>query len=435
MSIDREPAHDATASRRTFLKSSAGALAAASALPLFAPAAVHAAGSDVIRVGLVGCGGRGTGAASQALRADANVRLTAMADAFPENLERSLGELAKDSENAVKIDVSPERKFAGFNAYQQLIDSGVDVVLLATPPHFRPMHLAAAIEAGKHVFAEKPVAVDAPGVLSVLATCERAKQKGLSVVSGLCNRYSDGFRETIGRIENGDIGEIRTIQANDYRGEIWTKKRKPEMSDMEWQMRNWYYYTWLSGDFNVEQHVHNLDLCTWMMGNRYPLRCVGLGGRQARTGPEHGHIYDHFSIAYEYENGVKMFSNCRQISGCSNDISVYAVGTKGVADLVERRFAVHGEKEWVRPGKDNVYFQKEHDELFASIRSGKPINNGDYMAKSTLVAIMGRMAAYTGKQITWEMAMSSKENLSPAKYDWVSMPEPAVAIPGVTKFA
>jgi myo-inositol 2-dehydrogenase / D-chiro-inositol 1-dehydrogenase len=203
---------------------------------------------------------------------------------------------------------------------------------------------------------------------------------------------------------------------------------------MEWQMRNWYYYTWLSGDFNVEQHVHHLDLCTWMMGNRYPVKCVGLGGRQVRTGPEYGHIYDHFSIVYEYENGVKMFSNCRQIRGCSNDMSVHALGTKGQANLKESRFAIRGEKEWVRPGKDNVFFQKEHDELFASIRSGKPINNGDYMAKSTLVAIMGRMAAYTGKQITWEMAMNSKENLSPAKYDWVSMPEPQVAVPGVTQF-
>jgi len=424
----------AAETRRTFLKSSAGVLAGSVAAPLVAPAFVHAAGSDVLKVGLVGCGGRGTGAASQALRADPNVRLTAMADAFEDHLERSLGELRKDDEIVEKIDVPRERQFVGFNACQQLIDSGVDVVLLATPPHFRPQHLAAAIDAGKHVFAEKPVAVDAPGVRSVLATCQKAKQKGLSVVSGLCLRYSDGFRESIDRVHNGAIGEIRMLAANDYRGPIWTKERQPDWSDMEWQMRNWYYYTWLSGDFNVEQHVHFLDICTWLMRESYPVRCVGSGGRQVRTGPQFGHIYDHFSIAYEYENGTRLISHCRQMPGCYNDMSVLALGTKGIADLSERRFALRGEIPWVRPGKDNAFYQTEHDELFASIRKGTPINNGEYMAKSTLIAIMGRMAAYTGKQITWEMALNSKENFSPARYEWGPMPEPAVAIPGVTAF-
>jgi predicted dehydrogenase len=357
-----------------------------------------------------------------------------MADTFEDHLERSLGELRKDAEIAEKIDVPRDRQFVGFDACRQLIDSGVDVVLLATPPHFRPQHLAAAIEAGKHVFAEKPVAVDAPGVRSVLATCERAKQKGLAVVSGLCLRYSDGFRESVDRVHNGAIGAIRMLAANDYRGPIWTKERGAHWSDMEWQMRNWYYYTWLSGDFNVEQHVHFLDICTWLMGNQYPVRCVGSGGRQVRTGPQFGHIYDHFSIAYEYENGTRLVSHCRQMPGCHNDMSVQALGTKGTADLSERRFAFRGENSWVRPGKDNAFYQTEHDELFASIRRGSPINNGDYMAKSTLLAIMGRMAAYTGKQITWEMAENSKENLSPARYEWGPMPEPLVAIPGVTAF-
>ena len=423
-----------TGSRRTFLKSSAGALAGSVAAPLVAPALIHAAGSDLLRVGLVGCGGRGTGAASQALRADPNVRLTAMADAFADHLERSLGELRKDAEIAEKIDVPRDRQFIGFDAFRQLIDSGVDVVLLATPPHFRPQHLAEAIDAGKHVFAEKPVAVDAPGVRSILATCEKAKQKGLSVVSGLCLRYSDGFRESVDRVHNGAIGEVRMLAANDYRGPIWTKERKPDWSDMEWQMRNWYYYTWLSGDFNVEQHVHFLDICTWLMENKYPVRCVGSGGRQVRTGPQFGHIYDHFSVAYEYENGTRLISHCRQMPGCYNDMSVQALGTKGIADLSERRFAFRGENPWVRPGKDNAFYQTEHDELFAGIRKGSPINNGDYMARSTLIAIMGRMAAYTGKQITWEMALNSKENLSPARYEWGPIPEPSVAIPGVTRF-
>jgi predicted dehydrogenase len=420
--------------RRNFLKTSAGTLGAAALSPLVAPHFVYAAGSDLLRVGLVGCGGRGTGAASQALQADSNVRLTAMADAFGDHLERSLGELQKQPEIADKIDVPRERRFVGFDACRQLIDSGVDVVLLATPPHFRPAHLAAAIESGKHVFAEKPVAVDAPGVRSILASCELAKQKGLSVVSGLCLRYSDAFRETVQRVHDGAIGELRVLAANDYRGPIWTKQRKPEWSDMEWQMRNWYYYTWLSGDFNVEQHVHFLDVCTWLLRGQYPVRCAGSGGRQVRTGSEFGHIYDHFSVVYEYESGEKLFSQCRQMAGCHGDMSVQAVGTGGSADLSERRMTIRGAQSWVRPGKDNSFYQAEHDELFASIRKGKPVNNGDYMAKSTLIAIMGRMAAYTGKQITWEMALNSKENLSPSKYDWSSLPEPAVAIPGVTQF-
>jgi predicted dehydrogenase len=409
-------------------------LAGSVAAPLLAPALIHAGGSDLLKVGLVGCGGRGTGAASQALRADPNVRLTAMADAFTDHLDRSLGELQKDDGIVEKIDVPRERQFVGFDAYRQLIDSGVDVVLLATPPHFRPQHLAAAIDAGKHVFAEKPVAVDAPGVRSVLATCERAKQKGLSVVSGLCLRYSDGFRESIDRVHDGAIGEIRMLAANDYRGPIWTKERRPDWSDMEWQMRNWYYYTWLSGDFNVEQHVHFLDICTWLMRNQYPVRCVGSGGRQVRMGPQFGHIYDHFSVYYEYADGTRLVSHCRQMPGCYNDMSVQALGTKGIADLSERRFVIHGESPWIRPGRDNAFYQTEHDELFASIRKGTPINNGDYMAKSTLIAVMGRMAAYTGRQINWEMALNSKEDLSPAGYAWGPMPEPVVATPGVTPF-
>jgi predicted dehydrogenase len=416
------------------LKSTAGLVGGAATVPLIAPAFVHAGGDDVLKVGLIGCGGRGTGAASQALRADPNVRLTAMADAFSDHLERSLAELLKEDDIAAKIDVAPERRFAGFDAYEKLIGSGVDVVLLATPPHFRPRHLAAAVAAGKHVFAEKPVAVDAPGVRSVLATCELARQKKLAVVSGLCLRYSDGFRDSVARVHDGEIGEIRLLAANDYRGPIWTKERLPEWSEMEWQMRNWYYYTWLSGDFNVEQHVHFLDVCAWLMNGEYPVHCLGTGGRQVRTGPEFGHIYDHFSIYYEFASGARLVSHCRQMAGCASNLSVQAYGTRGTADLSEKRFEFRGEKPWVRPGKDNNFYQTEHDELFASIRRGTPINNGDYMARSTLIAIMGRMAAYTGKKITWEMALNSKEDLTPPKYDWTSLSEPAVAIPGVTQF-
>ena len=426
----------ASPSRREFLgTSSAVAIGSLAAMAL--PTNVHAAGSDALKVGLIGCGGRGTDAARQALRADQNVKLWAMADAFSDRLESSRNSLSKVEDVAAKIDVPSDRRFVGFNAYQNVIDC-CDVVLLTTPPQFRPLHMRAAVDAGKHIFAEKPCAVDAPGVRKVLGICEEAKQKKLSVVSGLCLRYDYGFQETIKRIHDGEIGKVHTLQANDYRGQIWVKPRQPEWTDMTWQMRNWYYFTWLSGDFNVEQHVHFLDVCAWAMQNEYPVRAVGLGGRQVRTEPEYGQIFDHFSIVYEYASGTKFFSNCRQQQGCVSDMSAHVAGSKGVAHISEKKKGLTMKTDtgdWVYSGKENQMYQTEHDELFASIRSGKPINNGEYMAKSTLLAIMGRMAAYTGQAITWEMAMNSQEDLTPPKYDWdVPLPVPPVARPGVTKF-
>ena len=398
----------------------------------------HAAGSDVLRVGLIGCGDRGTGAATQALGADSNVKLVAMADAFEDRLQKSLEILQKDEKVAGKLDVKPDHRFVGFDAYQKLLDSGVDVVLLCTPPHFRPLHLQAAVEAGKHVFAEKPVAVDAPGVRSVLATCELAKKKRLSVVSGLCLRYDNGFRETVRRIQDGAIGEVVALFANDYRSGRWAKPRQPDWTDMQYQMRNWYNFTWLSGDFNVEQHVHFLDVCAWVMKDQYPVKAVGMGGRQVLTEPEYGQIYDHFSVVYEYADGAKLVSNCRQQPDCKNDMSAQVIGTRGRALLSERRKGLRIKTAggtWIYDGPENQMYQTEHDELFASIRNGKPINNGEYMAKSTLLAIMGRMAAYTGQEITWEMALNSKENLSPSRYAWDAQPPAAqIAVPGQTRF-
>jgi predicted dehydrogenase len=421
-------------SRRQFLRNSTAAVVtSAMAVNETIARSAYVAGSDTLRVGLIGCGGRGTGAAGEALAADKNVKLTAMGDAFKDRLDGSLAELRKIQSIATKIDVPPERCFVGFDAYKSVIASGVDVVLLAAPPHFRPLHLKAAVDAGKHIFAEKPVAVDAPGVRAVLTTCEEAKRKNLSVVSGLCLRYSQGFQEIIRRIHDGELGDLRTLQANDYRGPIWTKPRQPEWSDMEWQMRNWYYFTWLSGDFNVEQHVHYLDVCAWVMKEEYPVRAVGMGGRQVRTGPEYGNIYDHHSVTYEYANGVKLFSNCRQQSGCHNDMTCYVAGSKGTAEISERVPTIMADKQWRYRGPKNNIYQTEHDELFASIRNGKPINNGEYMAKSTLLAITGRMATYTGKMITWEQAMNSKEDLTPPKYEWGSIPTPPIAMPGLTQ--
>jgi predicted dehydrogenase len=389
---------------------------------------------ETLRVGLIGCGGRGTGAAAQALAADSNVKLVALGDAFRDRLQGSLATLKKQQEIAGKIDVTDERCFVGFDAYRKVIEHS-DVVLLATPPHFRPIHLQAAIAAGKHVFAEKPVAVDAPGVRKVLAACEEARKKNLSIVSGLAMRYSKGHREMIKRIHEGAVGEIRALQANDYRGPIWVKPRQPGWTDMEYHMRNWYYFTWLSGDFNVEQHIHILDLCSWIMKDEYPVRAYGTGGRQVRTGAEYGNIFDHHSVVYEYANGVKLFATCRQMSGCLNDISALVLGAKGTATLGQRGLEITAGDCWVYGGEKNNGQQTEHDELFASIRAGKPINNGDYMTRSTLMAIMGRMATYTGQEVTWEQAMNSQEDLSPKGYDWDAKPPASiVSTPGVTKF-
>jgi len=427
-----------SSSRRSFLQATTSAAVAGgflSALPV--ARAAHAGGNDTLKVGLVGCGGRGTGAAVDTLKADANVKLVAMADLFGDRLQDSLKSLKTNGAVASRVDVAAERQFVGFDAFKQLLETNVDVVLLATPPHFRPMHLKAAIEAGKHVFAEKPVAVDAPGIRSVLATCEEAKKKNLSVVSGLCLRNHFGIRELAARIADGAIGKIHTMQASDYRGALWQKPREKDWTDMHYQLRNWYYYTWLSGDFNVEQHIHFLDVCAWLKGNQYPIAAVGMGGRQFRTGAEFGNIYDHHSVVYEYEDGTKFYSFTRQIPNCWGDMSARFVGSDGVAEVREKKDGVNikGSKQnWVFQGEDNNIYVTEHQEMYAALRAGKVINHGEHMSKSTLLAILGRMATYTGKRITWDQAMNSQEDLSPAKYEWGPAPEAEIAIPGVTKF-
>ena len=260
-----------------------------------------------------------------------------------------------------------------------------------------------------------------------------------SIAAGTQRRHQASYLQTIGRLHDGAIGDIKALQANDLRGRIWVFPRQQAWSDMEWQMRNWYYFTWLSGDFNVEQHVHLLDVCSWLMNEQYPVRAVGMGGRQVRTGAEYGHIYDHFSVVYQYASGAKLFSQCRQQKGCKNDISTHAQGTKGSAHLSERtrgQTIQASTGDWTFDGPENEIYQTEHDELFASIRRGKPVDNGEYMAKSTLLAIMGRMAAYTGQVITWDMALKSREDLTPPRYAWdIPLTVPTVAMPGVTKFA
>jgi predicted dehydrogenase len=423
------------ACRREFLKTSAAVAVGLSAL-----ANVHAGGSDVIRVGLVGCGsprgGRGRGAAMNCLNAGENIKLVAMGDLFKDHLDYTLEYLRKNAPD--RVDVSSDRCFDGFDAYQKVIDSDVDLVLLAAPPGFRPIHIEAAVKAGKHVFAEKPVAVDGPGVRRVLKACAEAKQKNLAVVSGLCWRYEHGMRETVKRVHEGAIGNIQTLQCTYNTGGLWMVPRQPNWSDMDWQCRNWLYFTWLSGDHNVEQHIHSLDKMAWFMKDEYPVKAVGLGGRQVRTGPEYGNIFDHHSVVYEYKNGTKLFSNCRQQPGCASEVADHLWGTKGVCDIDALRsiFVVRNDKRWKYEPKGNPpdMYQSEHNELIASIRAGKPINDGEWMTKSTLLAIMGRMATYTGQVITWERALNSKEDLSPPKYEFGDLPIRPVATPGVTKF-
>jgi predicted dehydrogenase len=391
--------------------------------------------SEPLRIGLVGCGGRGTGAAANALRADENVTLVALGDTFADQVEASFESLSGAEDLAARVAVDEDHKFSGFEAYRKVIDS-CDVVLLATPPHFRPEHLEYGVEKGVHLFVEKPVAVDAPGVRRVLASVEKAQQKGLSLVSGLCYRYHFAKRETMKRIHDGAVGDVRAIQTTYNAGGLWHRGREPEWSDMEWQIRNWLYFTWLSGDHIVEQHIHSLDKMSWIMGDVPPARCTASGGRIARTDAQWGNIYDHFNSVFEWENGVKAFSSCRQQSGASSDVSDHVIGTRGTAN-VQRHTVDAGAWSWRHQSDepDDMY-QNEHDALFASIRKGEPIvDNGAYMAQSTLLAIMARMSAYTGQSITWEQALESELDLSPPAYDWSSLEVRPVARPGITKFS
>lgn len=391
--------------------------------------AVYAAGSDMIDVGLIGCGGRGTGAADNVLTAAPGVKVVAMADVFKDRLDQSLSVL--NAKFGDKVDVPADRQFVGLGAFQRLLDSDVNYVILATPPGFRPWHLKASVAAGKHIFTEKPVGVDGPGIRMVLEAYEEAKTKGLSIVAGTQRRHQTGYRETIQRVHDGAMGEVVAGRVYYNTGALWVHPRQPGWSDMVYQLRNWYYFTWLCGDHIVEQHVHDLDVADWVMQG-HPLRAVGLGGRQVRTGPDYGHIYDHFAIDYEYQNGVHVSSMCRQMPNCAKDVSQAFHGTKGFSQL--NKFMISGEKSWRLEGEDNKPYVQEHTDLIASIRSGNPINELKNVAESSLTAIMGRMAAYTGQVVTWEQALNSQENLMPAKLDWeASLAVAPVAVPGETK--
>jgi predicted dehydrogenase len=440
-------------SRRQFLKNSGLAAAGAAALsqvPFITTS--HAAPDDPIRIGLIGCGGRGTGAVADALgaatdvnypqagyhteniKADAstsrkNVKVVALADVFADRLNSCREQLGR-----LDMNIANEMCFVGFDAYKQLLAvPEVNYVILATPPHFRHIHLKAAIEAGKNAFIEKPVAVDGPGVRVVLEAGELAKNKNLGIVAGTQRRHMHSYNETIKRLQDGAIGELLCGRAYWNGGVIWVVERQPNWSDMEWQLRNWNYFTWLGGDHIVEQHVHNLDIMNWVF-NAHPEKALALGGRQARPNQNYGHIYDHFAVEFEYANGSRMFSQCRQMNGCEGKVEEAIVGTKGTSNC----------KDWIRASDKQLLFrfreqdvnpyQQEHQDLMDSIRCGKPLNEAKAVAESTLTGIMGRESAYSGRSITWEEALNSNVRLGPDKYEMGSLPFPEVPMPGQHKF-
>lgn len=422
--------------RREFLKTGSAAVVAGSALNLGLASAVHAGGSDVIKVGLVGCGGRGTGAANQALQADPNTKLVAMADAFPEQLASSLRTLKGQGPIAERVTVEEDHQFVGLDGYKKVIEA-CDVVLLCTPPGFRPQHLRYAVEAGKHIFTEKPMATDAPGVRSVIESVKIAKEKNLAMVAGFCWRYDYPRRELFQRIHDGKIGDVNTVYGTYLTGPVKPMPRaetRPEgITDLEWMVRNWYNFNWLSGDGLVEQACHTVDWLAWAMQDKPPVSCTAVGGRQI---PAHGgNIFDHIEVNFEWDGGARGFLAQRQISGCYGENNCYILGTKGQGEIGRRGVTTSGAEDWRYKGPAPNMYQVEHNEMFASIRAGKPINNGDRMATSTLMAIMGRTAAYTGRQITWEEIMNAQQVLVPEITDWNSevIAEP-MAMPGVTKF-
>lgn len=435
----RENIMDKKTSRRDFVK--AGVAAGAF---LSAASRVHAAGSDTIRVGLIGCGGRGTGAGIiNCAQSSPGVELVAMGDMFQDHLDAAPARIKKNLERKkLPVDdiykVTPETSFAGFDAYQKVIDCDVDMVILTTPPFFRPEHFRAAVAAGKHVFVEKPVAVDPVGVRAFIETAEEAKRKGLTVVAGTQMRRARHIMDFMERFQDGAIGTVDGGQVIRRGGGLmgWRgseAKRKDEWSDMEWQLRRWLFLTWLSGDFVVEQHVHNLDLLNWAMGSP-PVECLAMGGRQTRIGPQYGNIYDHFSAEYTYPNDVRILYQGVQIDGVSPRNSLRFTGTKGVGyvDFGSMRF--EGKNEYKYEGPSVNPAVQEYADMIAAIRSGEPINEGKQVAESTMTAVLARMSAYTGRQLKWSWCMNASNlDLSPPKLEMGELPMRSVAVPGSTK--
>jgi predicted dehydrogenase len=430
--------------RREFVKQSgilAGGLMAA---PLISNANFFSGSSDTIKVALIGCGGRGTGAAMHALLSKQNVTLVAMADAFRDNLDSSYKSILNEAEEnglKAKVDVPEERKFTGFDAYQKAIPLA-DVVILATPPGFRPIHFEEAIKQGKHVFMEKPVAVDPAGVQKVLAAAAVAKQKKLNVVVGLQRHYQNSYRELFKR--KNLIGDIVSAQAWWNNDGVWVRPRQAGQTEMEYQMRNWYYFNWLCGDHINEQHIHNIDVINWFKGG-YPVRAQGMGGREVRKGKDHGEIYDHHYVEFTYADGSILNSQCRHIPGTMAKVDELLIGTKGriftgagsIVDLKGKTIY-----KFDHQGENNPY-QTEHVELFAAIAKGEyKYADAENGAKSTMTAILGRMATYSGQTIEWDKAINSGLDIMPKEFSWTANPpilpdadgNYPVAVPGKTRY-
>jgi myo-inositol 2-dehydrogenase / D-chiro-inositol 1-dehydrogenase len=428
----------ASCSRRQFLQKTAMAGAVAYGATSLVQN-VHAAGSDVIKIGLIGCGGRGSGAAANAMNAGKDVHLVAMADLFDDHLQDSRERLKKMYPEQAFI--KDDHCFAGFDAYDKLIHSDIDVVLIAAASHFHPQFLTAAIAAGKHVFCEKPHGLDVPGLKISMAAAEEAKKKNLCLVSGLCWRYDPGVREAMKRIQDGAIGEIIAIQETYVGTPYLCRDRKPGWSELEFQFQDWYHFNWLSGDQTAQQLIHSTDKASWVMGDVPPVKAWGMGGRQVTLEPKYGDQFDHHALVYEYENGVRVFAFTRDMLGCFNETSDVVFGTKGKAVLPHKPH-IEGENAWTYQGPTPSMYDVEHQELFDAIRTGKIINNSNYMHTSSMLAILAQMVCYTGQEITWEDAMKSELSFALPHYAWDA--EPPVkpdanglyptAMPGITKF-
>jgi len=437
------------ASRRDFVKQSGLIAGATLAAPLISNANFYSGANDVIKIALIGCGGRGTGAATQALQSKQNVKLVAMADAFRDRIDSCYKSITADdmSDSGIKgnlksmIDVPEERKFVGFDAYKKAIELA-DVVILTTPPGFRPIHFEEAVNQNKHIFMEKPVATDPEGIKRVIAAAQIAKQKKLNVVVGLQRHYQNSYRELFKRKEL--IGDITSAQAWWNNDGVWVNPRKEGQTEMEFQMRNWYYFNWLCGDHINEQHIHNIDVINWFKGS-YPVKAQGMGGREVRKQKEYGEIFDHHFVEFHYADGSILNSQCRHIKNTSAKVDELIVGTKGKIFCDAANIRDHKGKliyQFDKKGENNPY-QTEHDELFAAIAKGEyKFWDAERGAKSTMTSILGRMATYSGQVVEWDKAMNCGLNLQPTSYTWDTLPQSLpdtdgfykVAVPGVTKF-
>lgn len=421
-----------TLRRRTFVEATGLALASL-ALPRRA-FGIGRPDADPIRIGVIGCGGRGSGAVHDAIAASDNVFITAIGDLFPDKLAKARTSFAKSAaENprfAAAYQVRDDHAFTGFDAVDQVLATDCDLVILATPPAFRSQHLSKAVQAGKHIFMEKPVAVDVASALAALDAVDQAKARGLAIVAGTQRRHDPRYRETIRRIHDGAIGEVVTGQVYWNQGGLWSFPRQAEWSDTEYQLRNWLYYTWASGDHIVEQHVHNIDVANWVMGG-HPVRALGIGGRQTRTDPLYGHVFDHFTVEFEYADGRRLLSMCRQQDGTTSKVGEAFQGTKGRSNAYD---TIEGPKAWKHEKLTGVNpYVEEHRHLVESIRAGAPLNEGRQIIESNLTAILGREAAYTGQTLTWDDLLASKLSILPEVNAFGPLATPAVPTPGETR--